>query len=100
MAADLKVAQDNIKALFKKSKDLKKELATIKEERDILSNDQQHLIKEKTKLDFNIKDLSEELQGNLFFFRQSISISGSRELNKPVKFNFEIYHKMYLRLTR
>lgn len=65
MAGDLKVAQDKIKAFSKKIKEMKKELAAFKEERDILSNDQQHLIKEKTKLDFNIKDLSEELQGSI-----------------------------------
>ncbi|XP_066150088.1 structural maintenance of chromosomes protein 3 [Euwallacea fornicatus] len=64
LATDLKVSQDNIKTLAKKIKEMKKDLASLKEERDILSNDHQHLIKEKTKLDFNIKDLSEELQGD------------------------------------
>ncbi|CAG9761372.1 unnamed protein product [Ceutorhynchus assimilis] len=64
LATDLKIAQDNIKSITKRIKDMKKEMAANKEERDILGNDHQHLIKEKTKLDFTIKDLSEELQGD------------------------------------
>lgn len=64
LAANLKSAQETIKTLAKKIKEMKKELTSLKEERDILSNDHQHLIKEKTKLDFSIKDLSEELQGD------------------------------------
>lgn len=64
LATNLKKAQDEIKTLTKKTKELRKELATLKEERDILTNDQQHLIKEKTKLDLAIKDLSEEVLGD------------------------------------
>ncbi|KAJ8979448.1 hypothetical protein NQ317_006762 [Molorchus minor] len=64
LAANLKKAQDNIKTLTKKTKETKKELNSLKEERDILNNDHQHLIKEKAKLDLNIKDLSEEVQGD------------------------------------
>jgi structural maintenance of chromosome 3 (chondroitin sulfate proteoglycan 6) len=64
LALNLKKAQDNIKTLTKKTKETKKELTSLKEERDILNNDQQHLIKEKAKLDLTIKDLSEEVQGD------------------------------------
>lgn len=64
LAANLKKAQDNIKTLAKKTKDTKKELAALKEERDMLVNDNQHLIKEKAKLDLTIKDLSEEVLGD------------------------------------
>ncbi|KAJ8938154.1 hypothetical protein NQ318_011919 [Aromia moschata] len=64
LAANLKKAQDNIKTLTKKTKETKKELNALKEERDILNNDHQHLIKEKAKLDLTIKDLSEEVQGD------------------------------------
>lgn len=64
LAANLKKAQDNIKNYTKKTKETKKELTSLKEERDILNNDQQHLIKEKAKLDLTIKDLSEEVQGD------------------------------------
>lgn len=64
LAANLKIAQENIKTLTKKTKETKKELSSLKEERDILNNDNQHLIKEKAKLDLTIKDLSEEVQGD------------------------------------
>lgn len=64
LAANLKKAQDNIKTLTKKTKETRKELNALKEERDILNNDNQHLIKEKAKLDLTIKDLSEEVQGD------------------------------------
>lgn len=64
LAGNLKKAQDNIKTLTKKTKDTKKELTALKEERDILNNDNQHLIKEKAKLDLTIKDLSEEVLGD------------------------------------
>lgn len=55
---------ENIKIFTKKTKETKKELTSLKEERDILNNDNQHLIKEKAKLDLTIKDLSEEVQGD------------------------------------
>lgn len=64
LAGNLKKAQDQIKTLTRKSKETKKELSSLKEERDILNNDHQHLIKEKAKLDLTIRDLSEEVQGD------------------------------------
>lgn len=50
--------------MTRKTKDTKKELTSVKEERDVLNNEHQHLIKEKAKLDLTIKDLSEEVQGD------------------------------------
>ncbi|KAF2893300.1 hypothetical protein ILUMI_12856 [Ignelater luminosus] len=64
LAANLKKAQDQIKILTRKTKETKKELTALKEERDIRNNDYQHLIKEKAKLDLTIKDLTEEVQGD------------------------------------
>lgn len=64
LAANLKKAQDQIKVLTRKTKETKKELTALKEERDIRNNDYQHLIKEKAKLDLTIKDLTEEVQGD------------------------------------
>ena len=64
LAGNLKKAQDQIKSLTRRAKDTKKELAALKEERDMLNNDQQHLFKEKAKLDLTIKDLSEEVLGD------------------------------------
>lgn len=64
LAANLKKAEDQIKIFTRKTKDTKKELASLKEERDVLNNEMQHLIKEKAKLDLIIKDLSEEVQGD------------------------------------
>lgn len=64
LKAELQKAQDQIKTLTRKTKETKKELTSLKEEKDILTNDHQHLIKEKTKLDLAIKDLSEEVLGD------------------------------------
>lgn len=97
LAANLKKAQENIKTLTKKTKETKKELTSLKEERDILNNDHQYLIKEKAKLDLTIKDLSEEVQGDnnskerteneLARLTQSIKEKDA-ELEKVSLFNF------------
>lgn len=39
-------------------------MQSIKEEKETLSLEQQELIKQKTKLDFAIKDLSDEVDGD------------------------------------
>lgn len=57
-------AQDKIKAILKSVKDAKKEVAGLKEERDVLSAEQQQILREKTKLDLLIKDLQDEVQGD------------------------------------
>ncbi|XP_022912891.1 structural maintenance of chromosomes protein 3 [Onthophagus taurus] len=64
LTGNYKKAQEQIKVLTRKTKDTKKELVSIKEERDMLNNETQHLIKEKAKLDLTIKDLSEEVLGD------------------------------------
>ncbi|XP_030767643.1 structural maintenance of chromosomes protein 3-like [Sitophilus oryzae] len=64
LAQELKKAQDNIKVLAKKSKDLNKELISIKDEKKILNSDHQHLITERAKLELTIKDLSDDVQGD------------------------------------
>ncbi|GLV31613.1 Structural maintenance of chromosomes 3 [Carabus blaptoides fortunei] len=64
LAQDLKESQEHIRALTRKVKETKKELASIKEERDTLNAEHQQLIKEKAKLDLTIKDLSDEVLGD------------------------------------
>lgn len=39
-------------------------LSQVKEEKDTYSMEQQQLLKEKTKLEFTIKDLADEVQGD------------------------------------
>lgn len=57
-------AQDKIKFIVKSLKDIKKEVASCKEERDVLSAEQQQILREKTKLDLQIRDLQDEVQGD------------------------------------
>lgn len=64
-ADDLKKAIETIRGFTKKVKDTKKELVTLKEERDTLTTKYQQLIKDKTKLDLTIKDLNDEVLGKL-----------------------------------
>lgn len=45
-------------------RDAKREVNVAKESRETLNLEQQELIKQKTKLDFTIKDLSEEVDGD------------------------------------
>lgn len=61
---ELKVAQENIRSAARRLKDAKKMVQTHKEERDTLSAEQQQLLKEKTKLELIIKDLSDEVLGD------------------------------------
>lgn len=63
-AKNLKEAQEYIKNLTRKIKETKKELGSVKEERDVLNTEHQQLIKEKAKLDLTIKDLSDEVLGD------------------------------------
>ncbi|KAK5649967.1 hypothetical protein RI129_000996 [Pyrocoelia pectoralis] len=64
LATNLKKAQDQIKVLSRRTKESKKDLTALKDERDMRNNEYQHLIKEKAKLDLTIKDLTEEVQGD------------------------------------
>ncbi|XP_044737873.1 structural maintenance of chromosomes protein 3 [Chrysoperla carnea] len=61
---ELKKAIENIRLYTRKVKDSKKELTQIKDERDTLTAKHQQLIKDKTKLDLTIKDLSDEVVGD------------------------------------
>lgn len=110
LAANLKKAEENIKTLAKKTKETKKELTTLKEERDILNTDYQHLIKEKAKLDLTVKDLSEEVQGDnnskeraeneLARLTKSIK-EKEAELEKVIYFQTEIYcSQSFIKLLR
>ncbi|CAB0019270.1 unnamed protein product [Nesidiocoris tenuis] len=64
LASELKHAQDLAKASAKKLKDTKREVQNAKEERETLSVEQQQLLKDKTKLELTIKDLTDEVQGD------------------------------------
>ncbi|XP_069679641.1 structural maintenance of chromosomes protein 3 isoform X2 [Periplaneta americana] len=61
---ELKAAQENIRTAARRLKEAKKMVQTHKEERDTLSAEQQQLLKEKTKLELTIKDLSDEVLGD------------------------------------
>lgn len=61
---ELKAAQENIRSAARRLKEAKKMVQTHKEERDTLSAEQQQLLKEKTKLELIIKDLSDEVLGD------------------------------------
>ncbi|CAH1398175.1 unnamed protein product [Nezara viridula] len=64
LAAELKAAQDSAKVAARKLKETKKEVQVAKEERETLSIEQQQLLKDKTKLELTIKDLTDEVQGD------------------------------------
>merc|ERR1712228_741681 len=57
-------AADKARNTSKEVKDLKVKEATAKEERDTLNHDLQSLTKEKTKLEFALKDLRDEVKGD------------------------------------
>merc|ERR1719412_1831489 len=61
---ELQDAQDNAKTASKEVKDLKVKEHSAKEERDSLNNEQQQQTKEKTRLEFIIKDLKDEVTGD------------------------------------
>ncbi|GLH09602.1 hypothetical protein R5R35_002746 [Gryllus longicercus] len=63
-SAELKNAQENIKQAIRRLKEAKKNVQTHKEERDTLGAEYQQLLKEKTKLELTIKDLSDEVMGD------------------------------------
>nr|CAD7394287.1 unnamed protein product [Timema cristinae] len=63
-SAELKVAQEAIRSAARRLKEAKKNVQAHKEERDTLSAEQQQLLKEKTKLELTIKDLSDEVMGD------------------------------------
>lgn len=50
--------------IFRKLKDARKDVAAAREEKDILSTEQQQLLREKTKLELGIKDLTDDVDGD------------------------------------
>lgn len=61
---EIQKSQENIKTTQRQLKDAKKEVSTTKEERSLLTAEQQQLLREKTKLDLTILDLTDEVQGD------------------------------------
>merc|ERR1712018_796523 len=61
---ELQDAQDNAKQASKEVKDLKVKEHSAKEERDVLNTDMQQQTKDKTRLEFVIKDLKDEVTGD------------------------------------
>lgn len=57
-------AQEAIKTATKDMKDIKQKVSQVREERDTYNMEQQQLLKEKTRLELMIKDLSDEVQGD------------------------------------
>lgn len=50
--------------VYRKLKDARKDVAAAREEKDILSTEQQQLLREKTKLELAIKDLTDDVDGD------------------------------------
>ncbi|XP_046992407.1 structural maintenance of chromosomes protein 3 [Schistocerca americana] len=84
-SAEQKVAQEKIRTAVRNLKEAKKIVQTLKEERDTLSADQQQLLKEKTKLELTIKDLSDEVMGD--------NTSKERAENELAKLKVTISHR-------
>ncbi|RVE45906.1 hypothetical protein evm_009440 [Chilo suppressalis] len=63
--ADLvREAQDHVREANRKLKEARKDVAAAREEKDILSTEQQQLLREKTKLELAIKDLTDDVDGD------------------------------------
>lgn len=61
---DMQKAQEKIKGFQKSLKDAKKEVSAAKDDKSLLIHEQQTLLREKTKLDLTIVDLTDEVQGD------------------------------------
>ncbi|KAM3958456.1 LOW QUALITY PROTEIN: structural maintenance of chromosomes 3 [Aphomia sociella] len=57
-------AQDHVREANRKLKEARKDVAAAREEKDILSTEQQQLLREKTKLELGIKDLTDDVDGD------------------------------------
>lgn len=64
LTAKVKEAAYEAKKSTKHLRDAKRLVHSVKEDKDTLNLEQQELIKQKTKLDFTIKDLTDEVQGD------------------------------------
>lgn len=61
---EVQKAQEKIKGFQKSLKDAKKEVAAAKDDKSLLNHEHQSLLREKTKLDLTIVDLTDEVQGD------------------------------------
>lgn len=61
---DVQEAQDKVKSIQKTLKEARKEVSVSKDEKSVLMTEQQQLLREKTKLDLTIVDLTDEVQGD------------------------------------
>ncbi|KAL3863460.1 hypothetical protein ACJMK2_005214 [Sinanodonta woodiana] len=57
-------ANDKVKSINKELKDLKSRMQAIMDEKDLMSSENQELTKRKAKLELNIKDIQDELEGD------------------------------------
>ncbi|KAJ2951152.1 hypothetical protein O0L34_g5544 [Tuta absoluta] len=57
-------AQEHVREANRKLKEARKEVGAAREEKDILSTEQQQLLREKTKLELAIKDLTDDVDGD------------------------------------
>lgn len=61
---EVQKAQEKLKSFQKSLKEAKKEVAAAKDDKSLLIHEQQSLLREKTKLDLTIVDLTDEVQGD------------------------------------
>ncbi|CAH0394872.1 unnamed protein product [Bemisia tabaci] len=64
LQAEVKAASEGAKNAARKLKEAKKDVQQAKEDRDSLLIEQQQLLKDKTKLELTIKDLSDDVKGD------------------------------------
>uniref|UniRef100_A0A182WC99 Structural maintenance of chromosomes protein n=1 Tax=Anopheles minimus TaxID=112268 RepID=A0A182WC99_9DIPT len=64
LTQEIQKAQERLKNSQKALKDAKKDVVTAKDEKSVLATEHQQLLREKTKLDLTISDLSDEVQGD------------------------------------
>lgn len=63
-AERVREAQDHVRDSSRRLKDARKEVVATREQRDLLSTEHQQLLREKTKLDLTIKDLTDDVDGD------------------------------------
>ncbi|XP_055303831.1 structural maintenance of chromosomes protein 3 [Sitodiplosis mosellana] len=61
---EIQEAQDKLKSIHKSLKEARKDVTILKDEKSVLMTEQQQLLREKTKLDLTIGDLTDEVQGD------------------------------------
>lgn len=64
LTSKVKEAADEAKRAAKHLKDARKDVQTAKEEKETIGVEKEQLLKEKTRLDFIIKDLNDEVLGD------------------------------------